>query len=111
MENSDKEFVELIIKAIVSDPDKVRVERTVDELGVLLTVHVNPNDIGYVIGRQGQTIRSVRTLAKIVGAKNNARVNIKLHEPDGGNRMREKRPYHRQVREELSTADVDNLKI
>lgn len=82
----DQEFVEYVIKAIVNHPDDVRTERTIDERGVLLTLHVNPEDMGYVIGRQGQTARAVRTLLKIVGAKNDSRVNFKIHEPEGSRR-------------------------
>lgn len=84
----DQEFVEYVIKAIVNKPEDVKTERTVDERGVLITLHVNPDDMGYVIGRQGQTARSVRTLLKIVGAKNDARVNFKIYEPEGSRRMR-----------------------
>ncbi len=80
----DQEFVDYVIKAIVNNPDKVKSTRTVDERGVLLTLDVDPSDMAYVIGRQGQTARSVRTLLKIVGAKNNARVNLKINEPEGG---------------------------
>jgi predicted RNA-binding protein YlqC (UPF0109 family) len=80
----DQAFLETIIKAIVNNPDDVKSERTVDERGVLLTLDINPSDMGYVIGRQGQTARAVRTLLKIVGAKNNARVNLKINEPEGG---------------------------
>lgn len=69
----DQEFVEYVVRAIVSNPDEVKVERTVDEMGVLLTLHIHQEDMGYVIGRQGQTARAIRTLLKIVGAKNNAR--------------------------------------
>ena len=80
---TDQEFVEYVIKAIVGHPDDVKTERTIDERGVLITLHINPEDMGYVIGRQGQTARSVRTLLKIVGAKANARVNLKIYEPEG----------------------------
>lgn len=80
---SDQEFVEYVIRAIVGHPDDVKTERTIDERGVLITLHINAEDMGYVIGRQGQTARSVRTLLKIVGAKNNARVNLKIYEPEG----------------------------
>jgi uncharacterized protein len=80
----DQAFLETIIKAIVNNPDDVKSERTVDERGVLLVLDINPSDMGYVIGRQGQTARAVRTLLKIVGAKNNARVNLKINEPEGG---------------------------
>jgi uncharacterized protein len=82
----DQEFVEYITRAIVNNPDDVRTERIVDERGVLITLHINQEDMGYVIGRQGQTARAVRTLLKIVGAKSNARVNLKIYEPEGSRR-------------------------
>ena len=84
----DQEFVEMIVRAIVSHPDDVTTERTVDEMGVLITLKINPEDMGYVIGRSGQTARAIRTLLKIVGAKNNARVNLKIYEPEGSRRSR-----------------------
>src|SRR6266850_8595358 len=83
---SDQEFVETLVKSIVANPNDVSTERTVDEMGVLITLKVNPEDMGYVIGRQGQTARAIRTLLKIVGAKNNARVNLKIYEPEGSRR-------------------------
>jgi predicted RNA-binding protein YlqC (UPF0109 family) len=83
----DQDFVESVVKAIVGHPDDVRTERTIDERGVLITLHINQEDMGYVIGRQGQTARALRTLLKIVGAKNNARVNLKIFEPEGSRRM------------------------
>ena len=82
----DQEYVEYVVKGIVGHPDDVKTERTIDERGVLITLHINPEDMGYVIGRQGQTARSIRTLLKIVGAKNNARVNLKVYEPEGSRR-------------------------
>lgn len=83
----DQAFVEYVVKAIVNNPDDVKTERTIDERGVLITLHVNPEDMGYVIGRSGQTARSIRTLLKIVGAKDNARVNLKIYEPEGSRRF------------------------
>jgi predicted RNA-binding protein YlqC (UPF0109 family) len=85
---TDQEFVEYVVKAIVGHPEDVQTDRTIDERGVLITLKVNPADMGYVIGRQGQTARSIRTLLKIVGAKNDARVNLKIYEPEGSRRMR-----------------------
>jgi len=79
---SDIEFLEMVVKQIVSQPDQVSAERTTDEMGVLLTLKVDPADMGYVIGRKGQTAQAIRTLLKIIGAKNNARVNLKIYEPD-----------------------------
>lgn len=91
MEAQDKQFLEMIVKNIVSNPDDVQVDRTVDEMGVLLTLKINPADMGYVIGRKGQTAQAIRTLLKIVGAKNNSRVNLKIYDPEGGKRY-EQRP-------------------
>jgi len=103
----DKEFLEIIVKAIVSNPDKVSVDRTVDEMGVLLTLKTDPADMGYVIGRKGQTAQAIRTLLKIVGAKNNARVNLKIYDPEGPRRM--ERTESRGA--EIDTSSVDDLKI
>jgi predicted RNA-binding protein YlqC (UPF0109 family) len=80
----DQEFVSYVIKAIVNNPDKVEVTRTVDDLGVLLTVKVDKDDMGLLIGRSGSTAKAVRTLARIVGMRNNARVNLRIEEPEGG---------------------------
>lgn len=82
--DSDKAFVEHIIKAIVNNPDAVQVTRTVDELGVLLSVKVDPKDMGLLIGRSGSTAKAIRVLARIVGMRNNARVNLRIEEPEGG---------------------------
>lgn len=79
----DQEFIEYVVKSIVNHPDDVKSERTIDERGVLITLHINQEDMGYVIGRQGQTARALRILLKIVGAKDNARVNLKIYEPEG----------------------------
>ncbi|MFH2104750.1 MAG: KH domain-containing protein [Parcubacteria group bacterium] len=84
--NLDLEFVEYVVKALVDNPDKVKAERTIDEMGVLISLHVDSADMGQVIGRQGQTAKSIRTLLKVVGAKSNARVNLKIIEPEGSTR-------------------------
>jgi len=80
----DVEFVEYVVKSIVDHPDDVKVERKIDEMGVLITLSVNPEDMGQVIGRQGATAKSIRTLLRVIGARNNARVNLKIQEPEGG---------------------------
>jgi len=85
----DKDFVEFIIKELVNNPDAVQVVRTVDELGVLLSVKVAPEDMGLLIGRSGSTAKAVRILARIVGMRNNARVNLRIEEPEGGRGPRE----------------------
>lgn len=105
-ETNDKEFLESIVKAIVSNPNDVQVERTVDEMGVLLTLKINPEDMGYVIGRKGQTAQAIRTLLKIVGAKNNSRVNLKIYDPEGGAQRGGSRPSA-----DIDTSSVDDLKI
>lgn len=109
MEHKDQEFVEYLVKAIVNNPNDVKTTRTVDERGVLITLDINPGDMGYVIGRQGQTARSIRTLLKIVGAKNNARVNLKINEPVGGRGPRF--ADRSAMQDEVDTSAVDNLSI
>lgn len=102
----DQEFVESIVQSIVNNPKDVKTTRTVDEMGVLITLDINPEDMGYVIGKQGQTARSIRTLLKIVGAKQNARVNLKINEPEGSQRG----PARRDTAS-VDTDVVDDLKI
>ncbi|MCX7778632.1 MAG: KH domain-containing protein [Patescibacteria group bacterium] len=79
----DQEFLEVVVKALVSHPEDVSVTRSIDEMGVLLTLKINPADMGQVIGRRGETARAIRNLLRIVGRKNNARVNLKIEEPAG----------------------------
>ncbi len=81
---NDQEFLEYVIKALVDHPEDVKVDRRVDEMGVLLSLKVNPEDMGQIIGRAGATARSIRSLVRIVGLKNQARVNLKIEEPEGG---------------------------
>ncbi len=84
MEDADKVFLEYVVKALVDNPNDVKIDRTVDEMGVLITLSVNPADMGKVIGRMGNTAKAIRTLLRIIGMKNNARVNLKINEPEGG---------------------------
>ncbi len=81
---ADQQFLEYVIKALVDNPEQVKVVRTVDEMGVLLTLEVGAADMGKIIGRQGNTAKSIRTLLRVVGMKNNSRVNLKINEPIGG---------------------------
>ncbi len=76
----------MLVKSIVDHPDDVKIDRRVDEMGVLLSLQVNPQDMGQVVGRQGSTAKAIRTLLRIVGIKNNARVNLKIEEPEGSTR-------------------------
>lgn len=80
----DAEFLEYVVKALVDNPDSVKVNRTVDEMGVLITLDVHPDDMGKIIGRSGNTAKAIRTLLRVVGMKNDARVNLKINEPEGG---------------------------
>jgi len=80
----DKDFLEFVVKALVDNPNDVKINRVVDEMGVLITLTVNPADMGKIIGRQGNTAKAIRTLLRIIGMKNNARVNLKINEPEGG---------------------------
>ncbi|MCA9353310.1 KH domain-containing protein [Candidatus Nomurabacteria bacterium] len=84
MEQNDKAFLEYVVKALVDNPDDVKVDRTVDEMGVLITLSVNKDDMGKIIGRQGNTAKAIRTLLRVIGMKNNSRVNLKINEPEGG---------------------------
>ncbi len=86
MAETDKDFLEYIVKAVVDNPDDVKIDREVDERGVLIVLSVNPQDMGMIIGRQGSTAKAIRTLLRVVGAKNNARVNLKINEPEGSER-------------------------
>lgn len=105
----DQEFVEYTVKALVDNPDKVRVERRVDEMGVLITLDIAAEDMGKIIGRDGATAKALRTLLRVVGMKNNARVNLKINEPEGregqGGRKQEEGSQPHTPR--YDTSDVD----
>ncbi|MCL4426809.1 KH domain-containing protein [Patescibacteria group bacterium] len=98
----DQDFLEFVVKALVNNPEDVKVERNIDEMGVLLTLKVNPQDMGAIIGRQGSTARAIRTLLRIVGIKNNARVNLKIEEPTGSTR---------ETRENRKSSLADDLDL
>ena len=85
-ELADQNFLEYVVKALVDNPNDVKVDRKVDEMGVLLTLHVNPENMGQVIGRSGNTAKALRPLLRVVGMKHNARVTLKIEEPEGGRR-------------------------
>lgn len=86
MQEKDAQFLEFVVKSLVDNPSAVVIGRTVDEMGVLLTLSVDPADMGKVIGRQGNTAKAIRTMLRVVGMKNNARVNLKINEPEGSTR-------------------------
>ena len=84
MATIDQQFVEYIVKTLVNNPDKVAVERKIDEKGVLLSLTVDPEDVGRVIGKRGVTAQAMRTLLRALGTKNDARYNLKIVDTDGG---------------------------
>lgn len=98
----DQDFLEYVVKALVDHPDDVIVERKVDEMGVLLSLKVHPEDMGQIVGREGSTARSIRTLVRIIGIKNHARVNLKIEEPEGGRPSRGRKTAGGERLEELS---------
>lgn len=81
-EHEDKQFLQYVVEHIVDYPEDVRVQRSVDEMGVLMTLDVHADDMGKVIGRNGNTAKALRTLLRVVGMKNQARVNLKIREPE-----------------------------
>lgn len=93
----DHAFLDTVVKALVDHPEQVAITRTVDEMGVLLTLTVAPDDMGKIIGRDGNIAKALRTLLRVVGMKHNARVNLKINEPAGG-----KRPEMRGLDEAMS---------
>jgi len=85
-DEQDQKFIEDVVKAIVDNPGDVKTERTIDERGVLIKLYVNAEDMGKIIGKEGRTAKAIRTLLRVFGAKNNARLNLKIVEPEGSER-------------------------
>ena len=96
----DQEFVEYVSKSIVNHPDDVKSTRTVDEMGVLLTLKVHPEDMAIMIGKHGNTAKAIRILLKVIGAKTRARINFKIEEPIGSTRG-----------PRSTDTDIDDLKL
>ena len=96
----DQQFLEYVVKALVDNPNDVKINRTVDEMGVLLTLTVHQDDMGKIIGRSGATAKAIRTVLRVVGMKNEARVNLKIEEPEGSDRS------ERAPREDRTVDDV-----
>lgn len=112
MSSIDQQFVEYIVKSLVNNPDKVQVERTIDEKGVLLSLTVDGEDLGRVIGKRGSTAQSIRTLLRALGTKNDARYNLKIIDPDGGRPPRSEKTEQpvEDVSSEASEAATDEAK-
>ena len=115
MAEKDQELLEFIVKALVDAPDKVEVKRSVDEMGTLLSLTVDAGDMGQIIGRDGSTARAIRTLIRIIGLKNHARVNLKIEEPEGGRKPpATEKPADAPAdapKEEKNTDSLDDLKL
>ena len=107
MSSIDQQFVEYIVKSLVSNPDAVEVTRTIDEKGVLLELTVDPEDLGRVIGKRGGTAQSIRTLLRALGTKNEARYNLKIVDTDGGSGATQSRPYDDNRSQSDDTTAVD----
>ncbi len=107
-QEQDAKFIEEVVKMLVDNPDDVKVDRTVDEMGVLITLGVNAADMGMVIGREGSTAKALRTLLRVVGARNNARVNLKIDEPEGSERPA---PRSRDGEKKTLSEVVDDIQI
>ncbi|MEQ1561313.1 MAG: KH domain-containing protein [Nitrospira sp.] len=98
----DVQFLDFVIKALVENPNDVKITRTVDEMGVLMTLDVNQADMGKIIGREGNTAKAIRTLLRVVGMKNNARVNLKINEPAGGMKEVKSTPVSKSLDEAMN---------
>jgi predicted RNA-binding protein YlqC (UPF0109 family) len=110
MSTIDQQFVEYIVKALVGHPDDVEIERMIDEKGVLLTLTVNPEDLGRVIGKRGGTAQSIRTLLRALGTKNDARYNLKIVNNDGYTGSRnDSEEVSESVREDIVDNSTDEV--
>ncbi len=109
--SADQDFLEYLVKSLVDHPSDVHVDRKVDEMGVLLTLKVHAEDMGQIIGRQGNTAKAIRSLLRVVGLKNNARVNLKIEEPEGGRGPRPHGDEERPVMDRGMDSVIDELKL
>lgn len=98
----DVNFLDFVVKALVEHPEDVKITRTVDEMGVLLTLDIHKDDMGKIIGREGNTAKAIRTLLRVVGMKNNSRVNLKINEPAGAERDMSKGSASKTVDEAMA---------
>ena len=103
MSTIDQQFIEYIVKSLVSNPDDVQIERTIDEKGVLIELTVNPEDLGRVIGKRGSSAQALRTLLRALGTKNDARYNLKI--VDNGEPREQREP--REPRSEREDERVE----
>lgn len=107
----DQQFIEYIVKSLVSHPDDVKIERRIDEKGVLLELSVNPEDLGRVIGKRGSTAQSIRTLLRALGTKNDARYNLKIIDTGPPPESREQRTEVREETPAAAAAPADDTAV
>lgn len=108
MSNIDQEFIEFVVKSLVSKPEAVSIERTIDEKGVLLELTVDPEDLGRVIGKRGATAQSLRTLLRALGTKNDARYNLKIVDNGEGAPKRDYKPAEPAEKNEQTEVESTN---
>ena len=80
-DHKELDFLEYMIKSLVKNPDSVSVTRKVDDMGILLVIHASKEDMGYLCGRDGTTIKAIKLITKLVGFNNECRCAVKLSEP------------------------------
>ena len=112
MSSIDQQFIEFIVKSLVSKPEAVQVERRIDEKGVLLELTVDPEDLGRVIGKRGATAQSLRTLLRALGTKNDARYNLKIIDNGFGPATRDDTPVATPTpSDDTNTTDDDTTNV
>jgi hypothetical protein len=123
MSNIDQQFIEYVVKSLVGKPEAVKVERRIDEKGVLLELTVDPEDLGRVIGKRGATAQSLRTLLRALGTKNDARYNLKIvdngvgaptpadSEAKPANGAKAPKPAAKKAKEDTGTVDEEPLAV
>lgn len=104
----DQEFITYVVKSLVDNPEAVSVDRKVDDRGVLLTLTVDPSDMGKVIGKQGNTAKALRKLLSLFGAKNEARISLQIAEPEGS--VRPERESGVRTVEDVANEDEESEK-
>ncbi|MEK7175193.1 MAG: KH domain-containing protein [Patescibacteria group bacterium] len=105
---NDRVFLEYVVMALVDNPNDVKIDRVVDEMGVLISLTVNPADMGKIIGKMGNTAKAIRTLLRIIGMKNNARVNLKINEPEGSERVERTYSNNSQANSQTNSSGAQN---
>ena len=108
MSSIDEQFVEFVVKSLVNNPDKIKIDRRIDEKGVLLELTVDPEDLGRVIGKRGATAQSIRTLLRALGTKNDARYNLKIVDNGYGDHARSQQSNYSEDQQYQPASDDNN---